>query len=177
MKIVTIIALMLVVSPILLGQTASNPVASTVRQIEARQSKNLIAAAEEMPADKYSYRPTPDQMTFAHLMVHVSESNNSLCGKIAGEQPKEVKLSETDSKDTLVQAAKDSFAYCEQVLGKADDSKLASDVTLFGGQKGPQAAAFIYLVSGWADHYGAAAMYLRLNGMLPPSAKSAASHK
>ena len=177
MNIVAITAFVFVVSPILLGQSASNPVANTVRQIEARQSKNLVGAAEEMPADKYSYRPTPDQMTFAHLMVHVAESNNNLCGKIAGDQPKEVKLGETDSKDRLVQAVKDSFAYCEQVLGKADDSKLTSEVTLFGGQKGPQAAAFIYLVSGWADHYGAAAMYLRLNGLLPPSAKAAASHK
>jgi len=41
----------------------------------------------------------------------VAESNNNLCGKIAGDQPKEVKLGETDSKDTLVQAVKNSFAY------------------------------------------------------------------
>jgi hypothetical protein len=29
------------------------------------------------------------------------------------------------------------------------------------------------LASGWADHYAAAAQYLRLNGILPPSAQKA----
>ncbi len=57
------------------AQTTSNPVVSTVRQMEERQSKNLIGAADEMPADKYSYHPTPEQMSFAHLVIHVIESN------------------------------------------------------------------------------------------------------
>ena len=54
----------------------SNPVVSTVRQMEARQSKNLIAAAEEMPADKYGYKPTPQQISFGHLVMHIAGSNN-----------------------------------------------------------------------------------------------------
>jgi len=153
------------------AQASSNPVVSTVRQMEARQSKNLIAAAEEMPADKYTYRPTPPQITFAHLVMHIAGTNNTLCARIAGDAPKDVKLTETDSKDTLTKALKDSFTYCEQVLGKTDDSKLDEEVVLFGGQKGPRAAALIYLAVDWADHYSAAAMYLRLNNLLPPSAK------
>ena len=63
----------------------SNPVVSTVRQMEERYAKNLTGAADEMPADKYSYRPTPEQITFAHLMMHTAEANNSLCAAIAGE--------------------------------------------------------------------------------------------
>jgi DinB superfamily len=153
------------------AQTTSNPVVSTVRQLEQRQSKNLIGAVDEMPADKYGYRPTPEQMSFAHLVIHVTESNNSLCARVAGEPPREVKLSESDSKDMLTKAMKDSFTYCEQVLAKADDSTLGVPVELFGGHSGPRAAALIYLATGWADHYSAAAMYLRLNNLLPPSAK------
>jgi len=34
-----------------------------------------------------------------------------------------------------------------------------------------RAWAFIALASNLADHYGAAAMYLRLNGILPPTAQ------
>jgi hypothetical protein len=49
--------------------------------------------------------------------------------------------------------------------------KLGDEVTLFGGRKGTKAAAVIALTSGWADHYSAAAMYLRLNGLVPPTAK------
>jgi hypothetical protein len=152
-------------------QIPGSPVISTVRQMEVRQSKNLIAAADEMPADKYSYRPTPQQNTFAHLVMHIAGSNNTLCARIAGDAPKESKLSDTDPKDTLTKALRDSFTYCEEVLAKADDSKLGDEVVLFGGQKGTRAAAVIYLAVDWADHYSAAAMYLRLNNLLPPSAK------
>ncbi|MFI5115060.1 MAG: DinB family protein [Terriglobales bacterium] len=153
------------------AQATSNPVVSTVRQLEERQSKNLIGAAEEMPADKYSYRPTPPQMSFAHLVMHIAESNNFLCARVAGGQPREPKLTESDSKEMLTKALKDSFAYCEQVLAKADDSTLGQPVQLYGGRSGPRAAALIYLAADWADHYSAAAMYLRLNNLLPPSAK------
>jgi uncharacterized damage-inducible protein DinB len=155
--------------------TTSNPVVSTVRQLEERQSKNLIGAADEMPADKYSYHPTPEQMSFAHLVIHVVEANNGSCARIAGEQPREVKLNESDSKDVLTKAMKDSFVYCEQVLAKADDSGLGTAVTL-PGHTVTRAAVLIYLASGWADHYAAAAMYLRLNGLLPPSAQKQPGH-
>ena len=177
MKRITIAALILAFATVAIAQSktpaqnTTNPVVSTVRQLEERQSKNLIGAADEMPADKYSYRPTPAQMTFAHLVIHVTESNNSLCARVAGEPPRELKLSESDSKDMLTKAMKDSFAYCEQVLAKADDSTLGTQVELYGGHSGPRAAALIYLATGWADHYSAAAMYLRLNNLLPPSAK------
>ncbi len=178
MKRITIAVLILAFATVAIAQSktpaqnTTNPVVSTVRQLEERQSKNLIGAADEMPADKYSYRPTPAQMTFAHLVIHVTESNNSLCARVAGEPPRELKLSESDSKDMLTKAMKDSFAYCEQVLAKADDSTLGTQVELYGGHSGPRAAALIYLATGWADHYSAAAMYLRLNNLLPPSAKN-----
>jgi len=181
MKYLAIATLILTLAAVLLAQTgtpaaaASNPVVSTVRQLEERQSKNLIGAADEMPAEKYSYHPTADQMSFAHLVIHVVESNNNNCARIAGE-PREVKLNESDSKDVLTKALKDSFAYCEQVLSKADDSGLGTAVALPGGRTVTRAAVLIYLASGWADHYAAAAMYLRLNGLLPPSAQKAPGH-
>ncbi len=150
--------------------SASSPVVSAVRQMEGRYAKNLIGAADEMPAAKYDYRPTPEQMTFAHLMVHVAEANNSLCAFIGGQTPSANKLSDTASKETLVQAVKDSFSYCEQVLAKADDSNLAQAVALSGGQTSTRGALLVRLPVGWADHYSAAAMYLRLNNLLPPSA-------
>ena len=59
-----------------------NPVTSVVKEILPRRQKNLVAAVEEMPADKFSYRPTEAQMTFGHLVLHILESNNFLCSKI-----------------------------------------------------------------------------------------------
>ena len=35
----------------------------------------MIAAADEMPADKYNFSPTPQQMTFAHLILHATRLN------------------------------------------------------------------------------------------------------
>jgi uncharacterized damage-inducible protein DinB len=182
MKHIAIATLILAFASAMSGQTnastatVSNPVVSTVRQLEERQAKNLIGAAEEMPADKYSYHPTPEQMSFAHLVIHVVEANTSQCARIAGEPPREMKLKESDSKELLTKALKDSFAYCEQVLAKADDSILGQAAEFPGGHTGTRAAALIYLVTGWADHYAAAAMYLRLNGLLPPSAQKATGH-
>jgi uncharacterized damage-inducible protein DinB len=149
-----------------------NPVTTVVREILPRQQKNLVAAVEEMPADKFSYKPTEQQMTFGHLVLHIIGSNNHLCSTI-GDIP-EVKappLTESDGKDKLVEALKASFDFCATALGKVDDSKLADEVELFGGRKGPRAFALIALTNDWADHYSSAAMYLRLNGMLPPTAQ------
>jgi hypothetical protein len=177
MRRITIGALILALAPFASAQsksqdqTTGNPVVSALRQMEARQSKNLIGAADEMPADKYSYHPTPDQMTFAHLVMHTAQANNTFCAGIAGEPVHEMKMNESDSKEMLTKALKDSFGYCEQVLAKADDSALGQSVTLFEGQTATRASALIRLAASWADHYGTAAMYLRLNNLLPPSAK------
>ena len=149
-----------------------NPVTSVVKEILPRQEKNLVAAAEEMPANKYSYKPTEEQMTFGHLVLHILGSNNHLCSTIADmPAPSAPGLKETDDKEKLVSALKSSFEFCSTALDKVDDSKLAEPVELFGGRKGPRAFALIALTNDWADHYSAAAMYLRLNGMLPPTAQ------
>ena len=153
---------------------SGNPVMDTVRQIMQRQEGNLVGAAHEMPADKYSFRPTPPQMTFGTLMMHIAESNNMLCSRIGGvEEPKQgnVKLKDTDPKEKLVSALQKSFDFCKSALGKVNDSDLGSQAKIWGGRQVPKAAAAIYLTDDWADHYAMAAIYLRLNGLLPPSAK------
>ncbi|HET7441970.1 MAG TPA: DinB family protein [Terriglobales bacterium] len=157
------------------AEEAKNPVSSVLKEILPRQQKNIVGAVETMPAEKFSYKPTPEQMTFGHLVVHIIESNNYLCAK-AGDTaaPKVEELKESDSKEKLVSALKASFDFCNTALAKTDDSKLGDTIEVFGGRQAPRAFAFIALASGWADHYGAAAMYLRLNGLLPPTAKKAA---
>ena len=148
-----------------------NPVSTVLRTIQPGRQKNILAALDAMPADKYGFKPTADQMSFAHLAIHIAESNNGMCAKVADiSAPKAAELKETDSKDTLVAAARASFDFCTQALANVDDSKLG-DVVDFGRMQGPRAMAVFFLTGGWADHYGAAAMYLRLNGILPPSAQ------
>lgn len=149
-----------------------NPVAAAARQLLERQSKNLVAAAEEMPSEKYDFRPTPPQMTFARLVLHTAESNDFLCSKISDTpEPQAAKLSDTDPKEKLVQALKSSFDYCATALAPLEDSKLADTITFLGGRQVSRALALFALTNDWADHYGAAATYLRLNGLLPPTAQ------
>jgi DinB superfamily len=148
-----------------------NPVLTTLRNLLPARQKNTLAAIDAMPADKFSYKPTPDQVSFAHLVIHIAESNNGLCSKIADvPAPKVDELKETDPKDKLLAAARTSFDFCTASLANVDDSKLGDNVD-FGRVQGPRAMGVFFLAGGLADHYGAAAMYLRLNGILPPSAQ------
>ena len=156
-------------------QTAApvkNPVTTALGMLLPRSRNNTVGAITAMPADKFNYKPTPDQMTFAHLVVHIIGSNNMLCAKAADvAAPKVEEAKESDGKDKLLAAVTASFDFCGEALGKMDDSKLGESVELFGGKQFPRAMAALGLASGWADHYAAAAMYLRLNNILPPSAQ------
>ncbi len=171
MKKILVIAALLLLAVTALAQT-KNPVSSALRDILPGRQKNTIAAVEAMPADKFSYRPTPDQMAFGHLVAHMIEANNGLCSKAtAVPAPKVEEAKESDTKEKLVAALKASFDFCSDALAKMDDSKLSETTEGFGGKQVTRAWASIVLASSWADHYAEAAMYLRLNGVLPPTAK------
>ena len=151
---------------------AKDPVSGALRDTLPGRKTNTIAAVEAMPADKFGYKPTADQMTFGHLVAHMVESNNGFCSKVAAvPAPKVDEVKETDGKDKLLAALKASFDFCEGALAKMDDSKLGEMTEGFGGHQFSRARWAVILPSAWADHYAAAAMYLRLNGITPPSAK------
>ncbi|HYU90995.1 MAG TPA: DinB family protein [Gemmatimonadales bacterium] len=154
---------------------AQNPVMNGVRAIAQRQTKNIVEAAEEMPADKYGYKPTPAQMTFGDVVSHlIKEGNNYLCSAASGQkEPDVAKFAGTDPKDKLVAGLKDSFKYCETVLAQIQDAQLGDSISFFGGRKVTKGMAGLITVADWADHYSQMAIYLRLNGLLPPTAKKA----
>lgn len=157
--------------PSLLLAQASSPVAKAFRDDAGRVGKNLIGAAETMPANKYSFKPTPAQMTFGEVVVHLSQGNDMFCGAIGGmKAPSRSKVAPTDSKDVLVARLKETFQFCDQALAHLDDSKLAEQLPMFG-QTMSRAALMTLTTGDWADHYSQAAIYLRLNGELPPTAK------
>ncbi len=170
-KTFVIAALLILAIPAAIAQI-KNPVSSALRDILPGRQKNTIAAIEAMPADKFSFKPTADQMTFGHLVAHMVEANNVLCSKAAAvAAPKVDEVKDTDSKEKLVAALKVSFDFCSETLAKMDDSKLAETAEIFPGRQASRAWASLVLASSWADHYAEAAMYLRLNGVLPPTAK------
>lgn len=152
-----------------------NPVVSSVRQTVSGQGRNLVAGAQEMPASKFNYTPTPAQMTFGHLVLHIAQSNNFLCSQISGDKaPSTGKLTEHSPKSQLIAAMKSSFGFCDQSLAKLDGGDLSGQVQFFGGRKITKAAALVALTNDLADHYAQEAIYLRLNGHLPPTAMRSA---
>ena len=150
----------------------ANPVTTTVKSQLTRYQKNMVAAADSMPAEKYGFKPTPEMNSFGHVVMHIAQSNYFLCAKISGQAAPELKLTDADGKDKLVAALKASFEFCSTVLAGVDDSKLGDPFTVFNRQTS-RAGLLITLSDDWYDHYGAQAVYLRLNGILPPTAQPA----
>lgn len=150
---------------------AQNPVSDALRNDLTRQAKNTIAAADEMPPDKYGYKPTDAQVPFGHWVSHATGANYFFCSKLTGATAPESGVKEADPKDKLMDALKKSFDYCSTQLPNLQDSQLGEEVTMFGGRKMTKGAAVLDLSADWADHYSQMAAYLRLNGLLPPTAK------
>src|SRR3989440_1441041 len=149
----------------------ANPVSGFVKAGVARYEKNMVAADESMPAEKYSFKPSPEMNSFGHLAMHIAQTNNTFCAKISGQTAPDVKMSETDPKEKLVAAMKDSFAFCTTALANVDDSKLGEQFVLFGNRPISRGGALVALGGSWTDHYATEAIYLRLNGILPPTAQ------
>ena len=155
---------------------AQAPVADAFRANASDLGKNLMAAAHVMPADKYGYKPTPAQMSFGAIVEHLAEGNDYLCGAIGGmKAPTRSKVAATDSKDMLTERLKETFEFCDKALAGLDDSKLGEQLPFFGGKMMSRAGIMTLTTGDWADHYSQSAIYLRLNGHLPPTAKKAAN--
>src|ERR1700693_652836 len=176
MKTTLVIPALLLLAASAAAQTTpaptKDPVSSALRDTLPAGRKTTVAAVEAMPAEKFNYKPTADQMTFGHLVAHIAETNDLLCSKAAAvPAPKVDEVKETDSKDKLVAALKASFAFCSDALAEIADSRLAETTEIFPGRQGSRAWASMILAGAWDDHYAEAAMYLRLNGVLPPTVK------
>jgi uncharacterized damage-inducible protein DinB len=153
----------------------SNPVADAFRDYARESAKNLMAAAEEFPADKFSYKPTASQMSVGDIAAHLAQGNDYLCGSIgAMKAPTRTKVAATDGKEALVARLRETFAFCDQALASLNDSNLGEALPFFGGRKMSRAALMTLTTGDWADHYSQYANYLRLNQMLPPTAKKPA---
>jgi uncharacterized damage-inducible protein DinB len=154
------------------AQDSGAPVADAFRKNAQRAERNLVAAAEAMPAGKYGFKPTPAQMSFGDVIHHLSQGNDFFCSKIGGvDAPKRTDLPKTAAKNALVSRLKETFQFCDTALEKLDDSKLGGKVPFFGGREITRAAAIVAAAEDWGDHYSQLAIYLRLNGLLPPTAK------
>jgi hypothetical protein len=133
--------------------------------------RNLEAAADVMPAEKYGYRLTPDQMTFGEWMIHSAQRNYADCATLKSESAPVTaqQLSALKEKSEVSKALKDSFAYCAAALAAEDDQKVIAS---------PQTAnAFLHVLIHNNEIYGNIVGYLRSVGIVPPSTAARANQK
>lgn len=153
-------------------QDPASPVADALRSHLQRSGRNLVAAAEEMPPAKYGFKPTAAQMSFGEVIAHVAAGGDALCSSVGGvSPPKRAPLAAGDSKERLVSRLRETFRFCESALAQVDDSRLSGKVPYFGAGDVSRADAMISAAEEMAGHYSQIAVYLRLNGLTPPTAR------
>jgi hypothetical protein len=126
----------------------------------------LVAAFDSIPPDRYGYRPAPTQQTIGHIAQHLEDANYALCERLGGPKaPRSAKDSLADTiksqwpKDTLVARLEASLRFCDEAMArvpKLDSPALASTLLAFE--------------TDLAEHYAQLAVYMRILGLVPPSA-------
>jgi uncharacterized damage-inducible protein DinB len=129
--------------------------------------------AAEMPADKYTYKPTDGQQTFGERVAHVASSNVFFLGLLGGSAAKPTIDPKVTTKEAALKALDDSFDYGIAVLKEQTDATLVQAVASPPKFLGPSTRARVMtFTTGHAqDIYGQLAVYLRLNGQVPPASK------
>ena len=151
----------------------ASQIANSLRGMLMRYATNITEALDAFPADKFSYKPTDAQMTVGAIAAHlVNEGNYMLCGRVSGQaEPEHAKVDASSSKEALMAALRASFDFCKSAFASVTDAQMADSVPGFGRGKFVRANLVLITVGDWADHYSQLANYLRLNNMVPPTAR------
>jgi uncharacterized damage-inducible protein DinB len=164
----------------------ARPLPTEPAQVYHNQLRNLeremVDAAEAMPADKFDFKPDPktgafgESRSFKQQIGHVAANNFFFASGLTGE-----KLDQTEKdrengpasltdKDATVKYLKDSFAAAHKALDTITKDNMLEPVELGGGKTPRMSLANIFLWHGF-DHYGQMALYLRMNNIVPPASR------
>lgn len=187
MKIRTVAAVLLgfvtsVSLPNLSAQSSQASVASVLNSQLSGVERELVPAAEAMPADKFEFAPAQGEFkgvrNFGSQIKHVAAVNYMIGGAILGEKPPvdigsdENGASNVKSKDEIVQYLKDSFAYLHKAVNSVTEGNMLEPITApWGDAKTTRLAMSVIGVGHPFDHYGQIVEYLRMNGIVPPASR------
>jgi hypothetical protein len=161
-------------------QVVTMTMVSTIRHHYTSAKSTLTKMADLMPAESYSFQPTPAMRTYAGAMGHIIMGNITQCGSLLG---KKHALSGVDLSKSLtvkadvVKAMSDSFAFCDEYFSPLDDkSDVAGTFVDINGRRNGQPTQFKVsngaIIIDFLDHnnemYGYLSVYLRLKGLVPP---------
>lgn len=168
-------------------QRPATAVTESFRAMSALFAGRLIQAFDAIPANRYDYAPTSAQQTVGFVAQHLVDANYGLCERFAEmTRPRPATEVRVDTarakwpKDTLLAQLKASFTFCATAMSRVDDSKLADEVAvgpLTAGQTQQRARSLLLFVTDLAEHYSQVASYMRLIGLVPPSAVPPGQHR
>lgn len=131
----------------------------------------LIGAAEKMPAEHYGYAPTDGIRNFGQLVGHVADAQYLFCSPVAGTpNPAPGVEKSKHSKDELVAALKDAFAYCDKAYASLTDANAAELVKFFGGERTKLNVLSFSFMHNY-EHYGNMVTYMRMKNIVPPTSE------
>jgi DinB family protein len=136
---------------------------------------NLLAAADAMPEDGYSFIPANGERDFGGWVGHVAQAQLGTCSRLAGQTPDQPTITLLQgvaggtkaSKADLVAALKKSFDVCDAAYNGLTDANAGDPVP--GRGNNSRIAALAGNTAHDNECYGSMAVYLRLKGIVPPS--------
>ncbi len=154
------------------AQEPANPLSAGEKVFYGIVSGSLIAGAEKMPEENYSFKPTPEVRSFGQLVGHAADAQYRFCSIAAGEKsPMTASIEQTKtSKADLVQALQDGVAYCNKVYAAMTDAQASQIVKMFGRDMAKLTVLTVNTAHS-DEHYGNMVTYLRLKGIVPPTSE------
>ena len=150
--------------------TPANPISDSEKRIYAMLSGVVVAAAEKMPEESYSFKPTPEVRSFGQLVGHLADSNYYFCSSTVGEtKASDAEKSKTKKAD-LVAALKEAVAYCNKTYAGMTDATGSQMMKLMNQDM----AKLTVLAGNFAhnyEHYGNMVTYMRIRGIVPPTSE------
>jgi len=132
--------------------------------------QGFVGIVNAMPDDKFGFKPTPAQQSFAERVMHVVTTDLMLIGGLGGKTAAPMVNAKATSKADVVAALNASMDYGAAVLKEFDDQQLAERVKSlpFMGPTVSRLRLAYFSIAHTQDIYGQLAVYLRLNGVTPP---------
>jgi len=136
--------------------------------------RKLIAIAEDLPEDKYDYKPNPDSRTFLGQLIHVSASMYYFTDPAQGKKPHlpdDPKRDDLQTKVQIVAFVKKCVEDGADVIKTKGDKGLNESVAA-GGPRLTRVSDLAYgLIEHSGEHYGQLVVYYRANGLVPPESR------
>ncbi len=136
--------------------------------------RKLTAMAEDFPEDKYDFKPTPAERSFAEQLLHAAGACYFFTNPVMGKEPQaaeDPKRDQYKSKADIVAFVKKAFADGAAAIQSQGEKGMTTEVVYFPGQKSRVLDIAYGIIEHSGEHYGQLVVYYRLAGLVPPESR------